>query len=365
MLGSWSRTLRKLDPNLSRIFLSWGMRHPGHLRAFARLANAHKETQGLRAEAKAEDLKVPPFLILSITSRCNLFCAGCYAAAAGNINSKKMLDANFWTSVIREASELGVFGFVIAGGEPFMFPGLMDLCAEFQDRFFIIVTNGTALKEEDYERLGKCKNTAVLVSLEGDKEMTDARRGEGTYDAAIDTIRRLSYEGVMTGLSVTIDRRNFRYWMDEGKVDELIDAGVVIGAFIEYIPTPGDSELILTTEERKEFREKMLDYRENKKLYVIHSPGDEEFFGGCVSAGRGFAHVTPSGDLTPCPVSDIATNNLKHSSLREALGSRLFEEIRKNEHLLETEGIPCALFSHPKEVDELAKEVGAYRTRKK
>jgi len=65
---------------------------------------------------------------------------------------------------------------------------------------------------------------------------------------------------------------------------------------------------------------------------------------------------------TPCPISNIATHNLTNSTLREALASPLFKEIRENEHLLETEGMPCALFAHPKEVDALAKAVGAYRT---
>jgi MoaA/NifB/PqqE/SkfB family radical SAM enzyme len=106
----------------------------------------------------------------------------------------------------------------------------------------------------------------------------------------------------------------------------------------------------------------MLQYRDTKQIYIVHSPGDEEFFGGCVSAGRGFAHVTPEGDLTPCPVSNIATHNLMSSSFRDGLASPLFQKIRENEHLLETEGMPCALFAHPKEVDELAKSVGAYRT---
>ena len=78
--------------------------------------------------------------------------------------------------------------------------------------------------------------------------------------------------------------------------------------------------------------------------------------------GRGFAHITPGGDLTPCPVSNIATHNLVKASLRDGLRSPLFKEICENEHLLETEGMPCALFAHPKEVDELAKSVGAYRT---
>jgi MoaA/NifB/PqqE/SkfB family radical SAM enzyme len=119
---------------------------------------------------------------------------------------------------------------------------------------------------------------------------------------------------------------------------------------------------MLDKDERARFREAMLSYRENKSIYIIHSPGDEEFFGGCVSAGRGFAHITPAGDLTPCPVSNIATHNLTTSSLREALASPLFTSICENEHLLEVDGVPCALLSHPEEVEALAKEVGAYRT---
>ena len=66
--------------------------------------------------------------------------------------------------------------------------------------------------------------------------------------------------------------------------------------------------------------------------------------------------------LTPCPVSNIATHNLVTSSLEDGLRSSLFEEIRNNDHLLEIEGVPCALFAHPKEVEDLVKNVGAYRT---
>jgi MoaA/NifB/PqqE/SkfB family radical SAM enzyme len=123
-----------------------------------------------------------------------------------------------------------------------------------------------------------------------------------------------------------------------------------------------DMFLLLTKEERVGFRNQILEYRTKKPIYIVHSPGDEEYFGGCVSAGKGFAHITPSGDLTPCPISNIATHNLATSTLREALASPLFKEIRQNEQLLETEGLPCALFAHPKEFEELAKTVGAHRT---
>ncbi|MFW9950725.1 MAG: hypothetical protein ACFFKA_11455, partial [Candidatus Thorarchaeota archaeon] len=76
----------------------------------------------------------------------------------------------------------------------------------------------------------------------------------------------------------------------------------------------------------------------------------------------GFAHITPSGDLTPCPVSDIATHNLVKYTLREGLKSPFFKIIRESEYLLETEGSPCALFAHPEEINKLAIKVKAYRT---
>ena len=123
-----------------------------------------------------------------------------------------------------------------------------------------------------------------------------------------------------------------------------------------------DHSLLLKPEERKEFRARILKFRSTKPIFTIHSPGDEEYLGGCVSVGRGFAHVTPAGDLTPCPVSNIATHNLTNSTLREGLASPLFKEICKNGHLLETEGMPCALFAHPEEVSALSKLVGAYKT---
>jgi MoaA/NifB/PqqE/SkfB family radical SAM enzyme len=96
--------------------------------------------------------------------------------------------------------------------------------------------------------------------------------------------------------------------------------------------------------------------------YIIHSPGDEEALGGCVSAGRGFAHVNPSGDVTACPVSALATHNVRTSNLREALASPLFSMIRENAHLLETEGHPCGLSAHAAELETMTNDLGAYRT---
>lgn len=266
---------------------------------------------------------------------------------------------------MKEASAIGVFGFVIAGGEPFLYPDIIRLFKEFKNRFFIVITNGTLLKKEDYKILKKLGNIAILVSIEGNDIQTDNRRGKGVFEKAMSTLTQLKKVGVINGVSVTISQNNYKYWMNGKNIDYLIEQGIRIGVFIEHIPTTAekhDHELMLKKEERKIFRTQMLNYRNTKLIYIVHSPGDEEFFGGCISAGRGFAHITPAGDLTPCPVSNIATHNLTRSSLIEGFASPLFKKIRENEHLLETDGIPCALFAHPKEVDKLAQSVGAYKT---
>jgi len=372
-----------LDWKLSSVFIPWALRHPRYMRSFTRLVGPYRRSERARTENRRAGVRVPISLIISITSQCNLSCAGCYATAAGTSGPASVqttLGVDRWRAILQEASDLGVFLFVIAGGEPFLYPGLIELCQEFRDRWFIIVTNGTVIQDSHYRLLRKTANVSVVVSLEGSREMTDRRRGEGVYDAAMEALGRLNSAGVMTGISTTVTRDNFRYWMDPDNLDPLLAMGVKLGFFIEYIPTSpsttnpisactpeghtgeSDHQLMLAPEERAGFRDRMLEFRREKAIYNIHSPGDEEFFGGCVSAGRGFAHVTPAGDLTPCPVSNIATHNLTTSTLREGLDSQLFRRIVESEHLLETDGMPCALFAHPNEVEELAREVGAYRT---
>jgi MoaA/NifB/PqqE/SkfB family radical SAM enzyme len=371
-----------LDSNMSRLFVPWVLRHPRYVRAGIRLARAYRKTEKLRCQAREEGLSVPPFLILSITSRCNLSCAGCYAAAVGTLERKsstgctglkQSLDWNQWHDIIRDASDQGVFGFIIAGGEPFLFRGLLQLCDAFKSRFFIILTNGTALSTNDYQSLRKKRNVAVIVSVEGDESTTDARRGVGVHRQALETLSKLNSIGVPIGISVTITRRNYEYWMERENLEYFLRLGVLVGIFIEYIPIMNenltrntsaaqDKHLMLNSIERAEFRNKILEYRQENSLYVIHSPGDEDYFGGCVSAGRGFAHVTPTGDLTACPVSNLATHNLSKATFREGLASPLFKAIRENEHLLTNVDSPCALFGHPDEVEELARSAGAYST---
>ncbi|MFW9809000.1 MAG: radical SAM/SPASM domain-containing protein [Candidatus Thorarchaeota archaeon] len=378
------KILDGIHPALTNTFFSWVIRNPRYLRAVIRLGRSYKRAERTRFMYKERGLQVPSVMILSVTSACNLVCAGCYAASTrraskdnGESTTQLSRDTNLpkWRSIISEAKDLGVFGFVIAGGEPFLCDGIIDLCMEFNDLFFLIVTNGTSIKHGDFEKLRKASNIAIVISLEGDKEITDSRRGEGVHARAIKSLEHLWSIGVLTGVSATITRANYHFWMNRRSLDKLVERGVRIGVFIEYIPTPeptaparqslspcADQGKMLSVEERQQFRKHVVSYRSQNPIFLLHSPNDEEFFGGCVSAGRGFIHVTPAGDLTACPVSNLATHNLHDSSLKKGLASPLFKKIRENGSILENHDLPCALLSHHDEVLELARSVGAYRT---
>ena len=224
----------KVDPKLTRIFLPWLFRHPRYLRAAPKMVSQFKASKRNRHAYQEKGIQVPPFLILSITSRCNLCCEGCFAAAAGNTDSgikenrtnTTNLNMDQWNDIIRDAKNLGVYGFVIGGGEPFLFPGILDLFEEHKNNLFIVISNGTSIGPDKLDRLKKLSNVVIILSIEGGEIQTDSRRGIGVYKKVIETLIRLNNIGIANGISATITRNNFRYWMDEKNLDHLIDLGI-------------------------------------------------------------------------------------------------------------------------------------------
>ena len=66
---------------------------------------------------------IPPFLIASITSNCNLHCAGCYSRcnnATTDSRNDNLLSREDWKKIFKEASEIGISFILLAGGEPLL-----------------------------------------------------------------------------------------------------------------------------------------------------------------------------------------------------------------------------------------------------
>ncbi len=117
--------------------------------------------------------------------------------------------------------------------------------------------------------------------------------------------------------------------------------------FIEYIPFDSATEhLVITEAQQQELDQRLMDLRAKLKALFIAFPGDEEQFGGCLAAGRGFVHLNANGAVEACPFAPYSDVNLKHMTLREALNSPLLSKIRNTHALLDQHKGGCALFEN-------------------
>jgi len=256
--------------------------------------------------------------------------------------------------MMEEAKRLGISFFIIAGGEPFMRPEILDITKDFPEILFLLFTNGLLIDDKILLRLKKQKNIIPMVSLEGHTEDTDGRRGHGVHDILQNLIGKFKSKGIFFGLSLTITRTTFQVLTDYHFVKNLVKRGCKFFLFLEYTAIiEGTENLILTDDQRRLLRDLMDSFHSKFSALFITVPGHEVEVGGCLAAGRGFVHITAEGDLEPCPFAPFSDTNLRDLSLKDALQSQFMKGIRQHpEKLSPTQG-GCALWKRRKWVQSL------------
>jgi MoaA/NifB/PqqE/SkfB family radical SAM enzyme len=163
----------------------------------------------VRKRYEDEGLLVPPVMIISITSRCNLACAGCYMHGRKE-QIRAEMSPDILASVARQAAELGVSIMVIAGGEPLVrHEEIFQIATAHPAILFPVFTNGLLIDEKTADAIAACRNIVPVISFEGFRHDTDVRRGPGVYDRLVETCARLKCRNIFFGCSVTTSRENF------------------------------------------------------------------------------------------------------------------------------------------------------------
>ena len=331
------------------------------IRAFA-LATTRASKRRMKEEQ--EGLHVPPFLIASITSNCNLHCAGCYSRSNhATVDQKPVcqLTGEEWSRIFREADALGVSFILLAGGEPMLRWDVIEAAGEMPQILFPIFTNGTFLDDRYCELFDRHRNLIPVMSIEGGREETDARRGAGIYDRLIRNMDRLSEKKLIFGASVTVTKENLESVLSDSFLNSLSNRGCKAVFFIEYVPVTEESKHLAPDEtDRTMLRERILQLRKRRKeMLYISFPGDEKTSGGCLAAGRGFFHINSHGGAEPCPFSAYSDINVRDTSLKEAIASRLFTRLRDDRLLEEDHAGGCVLFERQAQVERIMTELSA------
>ncbi len=317
----------------------------GGLEALASIAFQRRQALR-RAAAERAGGTVPAVLIASVTRRCNLDCAGCYSKQIrpSGAEARPELSDDRFMELFEEAVGLGVGTILVAGGEPLLRRGLLERLATnrgaLRGMIIPVFTNGTLLDDSMAPLFGKA--LLPVFSIEGDAAFTAERRGFGVHEAALRRAEAIREAGGLFSLSVTVSSRNVENALSTEFLARIGQLGASALFLVEYVPVaPGTEGLVLSGEQRALLND--LGRTEALPFPVIRLPGDEEAYGGCLAAGRGFIHVAPEGALEACPFAPFSDSDAGAAGLAAALESPLMRAIRERHHeLTETRG-GCAL----------------------
>lgn len=351
--------------------------HPGLIYAKNILANLHPNCRDkfaenlivnhliindeLREKFRKEEKFQPPLTILiSPSMKCNLRCQGCYAA---EYVREEDLSLETMNKIVKEAKEIGSSFFTILGGEPFIYPHLFEFLERHRDCYFQVYTNGTLLDDNAMKKLVKLGNVALMFSLEGLKKETDERRAVGVFEKVMAAMDKAREAGILFGYSCYVTKYNVETIVSDEFIDLMIQKGAFIGWYFLCMPVGKNptTEFMPTPQQRLYLKMRRDYLRDNKPLFIIDFWNDAPFVRGCI-AGRQFIHINSKGDIEPCIFTHFASDNIKTSTLKQALKSPFFKFLKSRQPYDDNLYLPCTLIDHPQIIREAFEETHPYPT---
>jgi MoaA/NifB/PqqE/SkfB family radical SAM enzyme len=294
----------------------------------------------------------PPFLYISIINSCNLRCQGCWVDVEAERN---MIEAETLNRTITDAKAHGNAFFGILGGEPFMHPELLDVLAAHPDCYFQVFTNGQFITEKVAARLRELGNATPLVSIEGREFTSDVRRGKkDVFNKTLRGLQNCLDAKLLTGVATSVCQSNIEELLTEDWLRELIDRGVHYVWYHSYRPVgpKPNFDLALTPEQLVRVRRFIVEMRAKMPIAMIDAYYAHDGTALCPMSTGISHHVSPTGDIEPCPILQFAKENIRDSR-------GIYETMRDSEFLRDFRQITakatrgCVLLERPDLVRDL------------
>src|SRR5438067_5829273 len=303
----------------------------------------------------------PPFLYISILNSYNLRCQGYWVDVEA---PREMISLEKMNELLGDAKKHGNSFFGILGGEPFMHPQLMEILAAHPDCYFQIFTNGQFITEKIARELRRLGNATPLISIEGREITSDLRRGK--KDVFNKTIRGLEHclrARLLTGVATSVCQSNIDELLTENWLRELIDRGVHYVWYHTYRPVGPkmNAELGLRPDQLVRVRRFVVEMRAKMPIAIIDAYYDHRGQALCPMSTGISHHISPRGDIEPCPIIQFATDHIRDSrglfeTMRNSAFLRDFRELSAKA----TRG--CVVLERPDLVKELVVKHGARDT---
>ena len=314
---------------------------------------------------KKHDINIPWIILVDPTSACNLKCTGCWSAEYGHLIqlSYEELDR-----IITEGEELGIYAWLMTGGEPLIRKAdILKLAEAHPYSSFHIFTNGTLIDDAFCEEVVRLGNIAPSISLEGFEEVNDLRRGKGVFQKVMHAMDTMKKHKLLFGTSICYTSSNYKTVTSDEFLDMIISKGVKYTWYFHYMPVGNDAstDLLLTPEQREYMYHRVREIRAGeggKPIIAVDFQNDGEYVSGCVAGGKYYCHINPNGDVEPCVFIHYSSANIHDMSLLDGLKQPLFKAYKANQPFNPNHLKPCPMLENPEKLIQMVHETGAKST---
>jgi radical SAM protein with 4Fe4S-binding SPASM domain len=281
---------------------------------------------------------------IEFNSLCNFRCVYCYAAENGV--RKNELTPDEFRDVISQAKELGARKMIVLGGEPMLYPPILDMIRYIRglDMEVELFTNGTNITHEMAQTLYDLSVRVVLKMNTFEEKIQDKLSGrKGAYAQIHEAFKNLKQVGYPSGdrfmgVSTVVCQQN----IDElPKMWEWLRDQNIAPYFEMITPQGGAKEhnmLEVDTHRVEELFNRIAEI-DRAKYGHTWDPKPPLVGGECLRHQFSCA-VTSQGDVQPCVGVTIPIGNVRKQRLREILrDSEVVQDLKGYQEMIKG---PCS-----------------------
>jgi pyrroloquinoline quinone biosynthesis protein E len=293
----------------------------------------------------------PLGLLAELTHRCPLHCPYCSNPLQLALKADEM-PVEVWKSVLLQASRLGVLQVGLSGGEPLLYPGLVELVAEARARelYTNLITSGLGLGSEKIRELKAAGIDTVQLSFQSDEKiLSDSIAGTRSHEAKLLVAEELRRAEIPFSINVVLHRKNIDRLEEMVRLAEKLGAIRIELANVQFYGWAFRNRGALLPTKEQVIEADRITRRERARLegamQVIYVLPDyyERRPKPCLHGwGRRGLTVNPAGYVMPCQaadcIPDLRFENVQSKSLEWIwLQSEAFNRFRGTEWMME----PC------------------------
>ncbi len=255
-----------------------------------------------------------PVIEIAYRYDCNLRCRHCFASRFEK--KKRSLSLDDLRGLSLQAGQMGVYQFILQGGEPLFWPDLDAVVSAINPKEFYLglVTNASLLNKEKIIHLREIGIDKIVISLDSYDmlQYEQNRNRPGLFNHTLDMLILAKSAGLRVVINTLLTKENVR----SAKLLELIEFAKRHSFFVyTNFATPigswqGRYDLLLDEDDAKYIYDLSLKHKVVKRD-IFPYMGQKV---GC-PAIRSVVYITQYGDVLPCPFIHISIGNIFESDL--------------------------------------------------